>query len=98
MTNIRLAFSLGLGLGALALPAFAAITPLGPASPINSTITGIGNLSFTPTPATQIEQVTDPEYSSDFPNQSTTTVLNGVAAVFGVPAASLAFIQGAVNP
>ena len=79
-----------LAVSVLAAPASADIISLGPASPIDSTITGIGDISFTPTPATEILQVTDPQYSTDFPNQDpTTTVLNGVATVFGVPAADL---------
>lgn len=67
------------------LPAHADIIPLGPASPITSTITGIGTISFTPAPATEILQVTDPQYSTDFPNQNPSTVASGIATVFGVP-------------
>ena len=84
-----LAGAAALGLGLLAAPAYASIITLGPASPINSTITGIGNISFTPTPATQILQVTDPEYSADFPNQNPSTVGAGVGTIFGVPTPSL---------
>jgi|GEM_PF-1691093 hypothetical protein len=65
-------------------PAHADVIMLGPGSPIDSTITGIGTVSFTPTPATEILQVTDPEFSTDFPNQNPTTVASGIATVFGV--------------
>jgi hypothetical protein len=78
-----------LAVSVLAAPASADIISLGPASPIDSTITGIGMISFTPTPATEILQVTDPQYSANFPNQNPSTVLDGVANVFGVPAADL---------
>lgn len=81
-------------LALVAAPASASITALGPSSPITSTITGIGTMTFTPTPATEILQVTDPQYSADFPNQNpNTTVLDGVAAVFGVPAADLSLVD-----
>jgi PEP-CTERM motif len=85
--------AIGAGIAALvglaASPSDASIITLGPGSPINSTITGIGNISFTPTPATEILQVTDPEYSADFPNQNPSTVGTGVGTVFGVPTPSL---------
>ncbi len=80
-----LAGAAALGLGLLAAPARASIINLGPGSPITSTITGIGTLNFTPTPATMIKQVTDPEYSVDFPNQNPVTVGTGIGLVFGVP-------------
>ncbi|HEY3909789.1 MAG TPA: PEP-CTERM sorting domain-containing protein [Stellaceae bacterium] len=46
-------------------------------------------MSFTPTPATEILQVTDPQYTADFPNQDPTTVASGIATVFSVPTPSL---------
>ena len=103
MTNVQRAFipvviGLAVGLAAHAPPASAAITMLGPGSPITSAIAGVGTVNFSPTPATEILQVTDPDYSTDFPDQNTGTVLNGVANVFGLPAVSLSFVQGAVNP
>jgi len=74
----------------LSVPASATIITLGPGSPIDSTITGIGNLAFTPTPATTIYQVTLTDFNNDFSNQDpNTTVLNGVAAVVGVSASTL---------
>ena len=73
-----------LPLGLLNSAARADVISLGPASPIDSTITGIGTVSFLPTPATEILQVTDPEYGADFGNQDPTTVASGIAAVFGV--------------
>src|SRR5262249_50471399 len=87
--SISILAGAALGLGLLAAPAYASIINLGPGSPITSTITGIGTISFTPTPATQIKQVTDPEYSLDFPNQNPSTVGTGVGTVFGVPTPNL---------
>jgi hypothetical protein len=74
----------------VATPASAGIVSLGPGSPITVTgISGVGTLTFSPTPATEILAVTDPQFSADFPNQDPTTVATGVATLFSIPTPTL---------
>jgi hypothetical protein len=70
--------------------ASASIVSLGPGSPVTvSGISGVGTLTFSPTPAFEILAVTDPQYSADFPNQSPSTVASGVATLFSIPTPTL---------
>jgi hypothetical protein len=75
----------------LATPASATIVTVSPApspQPVAG-ISGIDSVSFSPTPATTLKIVTGTDYTNDFLPQDTTTVGNGIATVFGVPAPTL---------
>ena len=96
MQKLVSALALGgaLSLALLSPRASADVITLGPASPITSSITGVGTISFTPTPATEILQVTNGtggnDYSNNFPNQDpNTTVPAAIASLFSVPTPTL---------
>ena len=78
--------------------AFADVVMLGPSSPITSSITGIGTANFSPSPATEILQVTDPEYSTNFPNQNPTTVAAGIATLFNQTTPTLTLNDESLTP
>ena len=70
----------------------AAITDLGTTSPITSppfiNIPGVtAPLTFSPTPATSIWEVTDPDFSTLFPNQDPTTIATGIQTLFSLSSA-----------
>lgn len=72
------------------IAADADVIMLGPGSPVTVTgISGVGTLTFSPTPATEIFEVTNPDFKTDFPNQDPTTVAAGIATVFHVSAPTL---------
>jgi hypothetical protein len=70
--------------------AHATIVNLGPASPITTTITGLsGTLTFSPTPASAILEVTGSDYSTYFSPQSPSNVASGIESLFGLSSSAL---------
>jgi hypothetical protein len=72
----------------------AAITDLGTTSPITSppfiNIPGVtAPLTFSPAPATSIWEVTDPDFSSLFPNQNPSTIATGIQTLFNLSSAPI---------
>lgn len=72
-------------------PSSATITSLGPGSPITSSVTNGNSVTFAPTPATEILEVTDPDFKNDFSPQDPSNVAAGIATVFDVPTPTLSF-------
>ncbi len=54
--------------------------------------------TFTPSPATEIKQVTDPEFSTDFPNQNPATVASGIATLFSQTTPTLTLNDESLTP
>ena len=70
----------------------AAITDLGTTSPINSppfiNIPGVtAPLTFAPTPATSIWEVTNPDFGTLFPDQNPATIATGIQSLFSLSSA-----------
>jgi hypothetical protein len=102
MRKLMVALAAGgaLSFAIIAPPADASIVDLGPGSPITSSITGVGTLNFTPTPATEIKEVTNPEFNNLFPDQNPATIGSGIATLFNIatPINTLVNDSGVPNP
>ena len=94
----RIALTGAMVLGAVNM-AHAAIVSPSPSSPFSTSINGLtGPLTFSPTPASAIKVVTDPEFSTLFPNQNPDTVGNGVETLFGLSSTALTLTLNDEHP
>ncbi len=69
--------------------AHATVIVVGPGSSIDASAMNAGTVSFSPTPATKILEITAPDFKDDFPNQNPSTIASGIAALFSVPTPTL---------